>query len=80
MHIPIDLIPHEFSVQYNLYEKVTNGHVYIQIEKGMYGLPWAGILANKLFQENSTPRILQGSPYTRPVETHNKTCPVHFGC
>ena len=47
MHIPVKLIPIEFANMYDLHTKVKDGHVYIQIEKGMYGLPQAGILANK---------------------------------
>jgi hypothetical protein len=27
---------------------VSDGHVYIEVQKGMYGLPQAGILANQL--------------------------------
>ena len=35
---------------YNLTAKVKNGFVYIEIQKGMHGLPQAGILANKLLK------------------------------
>ncbi len=46
IHIKIDDIPEEIIVEYNLCNKVTSdGHVYIEIRKGMYGLPQAGILA-----------------------------------
>jgi hypothetical protein len=48
MRIPIKLIPHEIIVQYNLLPLVSDGHVYIEVQKGMYGLPQAGILANQL--------------------------------
>ena len=50
MKIPIDIIPREFSTAYALEGKVKNGFVYMQIEKGMYGLPQDGILANKLLK------------------------------
>ena len=33
------------SEQYQLQNKVYNNHVYIKIQKGMYGLKHAGILA-----------------------------------
>ena len=41
----------EIIYEYNLKEKVhTDGYVYIEIQKGMYGLPQAGMLANKLLK------------------------------
>jgi hypothetical protein len=48
MKIPVELIPPEIMIAYNLYDKVHNGYVYIEIQKGMYGLPQAGLLANQL--------------------------------
>ena len=51
MWITIDLIPEEFIEKYNLRPLVKNGYVYTQIERGMYGLPQAGILANKLLKK-----------------------------
>jgi hypothetical protein len=46
MRIPTKLIPHEIIVQFNLLPLVSDGHVYIEVQKGMYGLPQAGILAS----------------------------------
>ena len=51
MQIPINLIPDEIIQQYNLQKILHNNKVYVQIDKGMYGLPQAGILANKLLAE-----------------------------
>jgi hypothetical protein len=48
MRIPIKLTPQEIIVQYNLLPLVLDGHVYIVVQKGMYGLPQAGILTNQL--------------------------------
>jgi hypothetical protein len=48
MHIPIKLIPQEIIVQYKLLPLISDGHVYIEAKKGMYGLPQSGILANQL--------------------------------
>jgi hypothetical protein len=48
MRIPIKLIPHKIIDQYNLLPLVSDGHVYIEVQKGMYGLPQAGILADQL--------------------------------
>jgi hypothetical protein len=48
MRIPIELIPQEITAEYNLFSLVSDGHVYIEVQKGMYGLPQARILANQL--------------------------------
>jgi len=39
-------IPETIIQQYNLLEKAHNGVVYVEIRKGMYGLPQAGRIAN----------------------------------
>jgi hypothetical protein len=49
--LPIDLIPTKIIAQYNLLPLVYNGCVYMEICKGMYGLPQAGMLANKLLEK-----------------------------
>jgi hypothetical protein len=52
IRIKIDDIPDEIIVEYNLRNKVSNnGHVCIEIQKGMYGLPQAGILAQELLEK-----------------------------
>jgi hypothetical protein len=46
--MPIALLPTDIIEHYNLLEKAIDGYVYMEICKGMYGLPQAGVLANKL--------------------------------
>ena len=41
-------IPPDIVEQYNLNEIAIDGKVYVEIRKGMYGPPQAGILANEL--------------------------------
>ena len=48
MRLPSKIIPQEIMEQYNLQTKINDGWVYVRIDKGMYRLPQAGILANKL--------------------------------
>jgi hypothetical protein len=48
MIIPIKLIPQEIIAEYNLLSLVSDGNVYIEVKKGMYGLPQAGILTKQL--------------------------------
>ena len=47
MFIPITSIPNEIITHYKLHDIVHNGKVYMEIRRGMYGLPQAGILAEK---------------------------------
>jgi hypothetical protein len=51
MKIPIALLPDNTIKHYQLQEKVCDGYIYVEICKGMYGLPHASILANKLLKE-----------------------------
>ncbi len=46
MAIPMADIPQTIIDQYNLQDLAVNGVVYVEIRKGMYGLPQAGRIAN----------------------------------
>ena len=48
MRIPVDMIPQTIMDQYNLAPLVERGFVMVEIRKGIYGLPQAGILVYKL--------------------------------
>ncbi len=51
VRIKVDDISDKIIVEYNLHDKVSNdGHIYVKIQKGMYGLPQAGILAQELLE------------------------------
>ena len=53
MKIPLSHIPDEIIAEYALKRKVhSDGAIYIKIRKGMYGLPQAGMLANKLLKRH----------------------------
>ena len=51
MCIPIKLIPPDFIEEYQLCRKVHREHVYLEINKGMYGLLQAGKLTNTLLKK-----------------------------
>ncbi len=51
MKMPVALLPIDIIEHYNLPEKAITGYVYMEIQKGMYWLPRAGILANKLLKK-----------------------------
>ena len=43
-------IPQYFIDEYDLLDSVRDGWVYFEINRGVYGLPQSGILANKLLK------------------------------
>jgi len=52
MRLRLDIIPEEIIEKYKLRDLVDKeGWVYIEIQKGMYGLPQAGIIANQLLEK-----------------------------
>ena len=77
MQIPLKILPDDIIEHYKLRDMAHNGHVLVEIRKGMYGLPQAGRLAyGKLVTHLAT------HGYT-PTETtpglfKHSTKPVHF--
>jgi hypothetical protein len=70
MKMPISLFPADIIEHYRLNEKVLNGFVYMEIRKGMYGLPQAGILANKLLKERLARHGYFEQPHTPGLWKH----------
>jgi hypothetical protein len=66
MRMPLNLFPDNIVDHYDLRRKAKNGFVYMEIRKGMYGLPQARILANKLLKNGSDTMSTLNSP-TRPA-------------
>ena len=58
------LIPDEIMQQYNLYDKIHNGYLYMEICKGVYGLPQAGIISHKQLKEHLPPVVYRPFRYT----------------
>ena len=52
MQIPIKVIPNEIWEYLKISEFEHDGCVYVQINKGMYELDQAGLLANKLLEND----------------------------
>ena len=46
MKLPMEIIPEEIIQQYKLRNLEYKGFVYMEIQKGMYGLPQEGKIAN----------------------------------
>ena len=55
MKIPLTLFLQHIIDQYNLLPHIKDEYVYLEICKVIYGLPQAGILANKQLCENLEP-------------------------
>ncbi len=52
VRIKLDDVPEEIIQQYLLQDKVdSEGYIFIEVRKGMYGLPQAGILAQNLLEK-----------------------------
>jgi hypothetical protein len=77
MKMPIVLIPPKIIDQYNLLPLVHNGFVFIKIQKGMYGLPQAGILASNLLQKRLAKHGYAPTEHTHGLWKHH-TRPILF--
>ena len=47
MHLLVNLIPPKIMGVYSLEPMITDGHIYIEVQKCIYGLPQARQLAKK---------------------------------
>jgi hypothetical protein len=77
MQLPIALIPQEIVDKYNLTPLIHKGHVYLEIRRGMYGLPQAGILANQLLTKRLEPQGYYQCRHTPRLWRH-KWRPILF--
>ena len=78
VRIKIEDIPDEIIQQYNLREKTDpDGYVFIEVRKGMYGLPQAGILAQRLLEQRLNKHGYAQNQAVPGLWTH-KTRPISF--
>jgi hypothetical protein len=77
MVINLSSLPQETIDKYNLIELAQEGKVYIEIQKGMYRLPQAGILTNELLQRNLAKDGYRPTQHTHGLWKHD-TGPVSF--
>jgi hypothetical protein len=77
MVINLASLSQETIEKYDLNEVAQDGKVYIEIQKGMYGLPQAGILTNKLLQRNLAQDGYRPTTHTHGLWTHD-TYPISF--
>ncbi|KAL7479054.1 hypothetical protein ACHAW6_004800 [Cyclotella cf. meneghiniana] len=77
MCMPLKIIPEHIIEQYNLHEKAKNGYVYMEIRRAMYGLPQAGILANRLPKQRLAKHGYFEVAHTPGLWKHI-SCPISF--
>ena len=77
MVIPLHLFPQHTIDQYDLKTHAKDGRVYVEIRKAIYGLPQAGILANKLLRERLAPHGYYEVAHTPGLWRHTLQ-PVSF--
>jgi hypothetical protein len=77
MVINLSLLPQEKIDKYNLIELAQDVKVYIEIQRGVCGLPQAGILANELLQRNLAKDGYRPTQHTHGLWKHD-TCPISF--
>ncbi len=70
MKMPNNIFPSETIKQYNLHKHAKNGFVYLEIQKAIYGLPQAGILANKLLRQRLRPHGYYEVPHMPGLWKH----------
>ncbi len=78
MQLRIADMPDDVIEHYNLRDKATpNGYIYCEIQKGMYGLPQAGIIAQELLEERLQKHGYRQSQTTPGLWKHD-TPPISF--
>ena len=71
LRMKIETFPEDVIAHYKLREKVDEkGFLFIRVERGMYGLPHAGIIAQKLLEERLAKHGYHQSDKTPGLWTH----------
>ena len=77
MRMDLKLFSPHIVKQYDLNEKTKGGFVYLEIRRTIYGLPQAGILANKQLREKLLPAGYYEVAHTPGLWRH-VTRPIQF--
>ena len=77
MHIPLALFPSWIIDQYDLKTHAHNDYVYIEMRRAVWGLPQAGIIANKRLRRKLAPFGYFECENT-PGLWYHKTRPISF--
>ena len=63
-NLPLEIIPEKIIQQYNLRNLSKKGFVYMEVQKCIYGLPWAGKIANDKLKLHLTNLGYEPAPIT----------------
>jgi hypothetical protein len=77
VRIPVSMVPGIIMDEYNLHALIHNGHLYVEVRKGMYGFPQSGLLANVLLSKRLAKHGYIPVPHTHGLWTH-KWRPITF--
>jgi hypothetical protein len=77
MVINLSSLPQDIIDEYGLLELSHDGRVCIEIQKGMYGLPQAGILTNKMLQQRLALDGYHPTEHTHGLRKHEPR-PIWF--
>ena len=78
IRVRITDMPDEIISEYNLRDKVNaKGFIFIEVTKGMYGLPQAGLLVNELLEKRLNKHGYYQSKLVPGLRKH-KTRPITF--
>ena len=78
IRIKLTDIPDEIIKEYDLKSKATkDGSIYIEVNKGMYGLPQSGLLANELLEKRLNKHGYSQSKLVPGLWKHKKR-PIQF--
>ena len=77
MKMPISVFPPWIIEQYDLNKHVLNGFIYLEMRRAVWGLPQAGILANKLLRKRLLPHRYYECANTPGLWRH-ETRPITF--
>ena len=77
MWVPTNMLDKTVLDKYKLQDLIVHGRVLVEIRKGMYGLPQAGLLANKLLTERLALTGYKPTKHTPGLWKHT-TRPILF--
>jgi hypothetical protein len=78
IRVRLDDMPEEIIKEYKLRDKANaKGHIFLEVTKGMYGLPQAGLLANELLEQRLNKHGYYQSKLVPGLWRH-KTRPIQF--
>jgi hypothetical protein len=77
VQIPVIVVPEDILTEYNLHTLIHNVYLYVEVRKGIYGLPQVGLFASILRAKRLAKNGCSPVPHTHVLWTH-KWRPIKF--